>query len=195
GKWVPLCCTLGGGVNLGLGTTHKEPCIKFSSFFGHPKFFYRHFKKKIRIKIENFSVFELQLYKKIDSVENWFCVKISVFPSFFFLFFSIFLITVGKCLLFTSIMHQGYSLFHWKPPPKFEIEALFRLVMLWSSEYRSAVHKVPYGSLLGVLHLNPMISIIYFDSAKKFLSISIKKTKQKRIFLLPINSIKISKIF
>ncbi|KAE9526558.1 hypothetical protein AGLY_013206 [Aphis glycines] len=27
-------------------TTHKEPCIKFSSFFGHPKFFYRHFKKK-----------------------------------------------------------------------------------------------------------------------------------------------------
>ncbi|KAF0757057.1 hypothetical protein FWK35_00012067, partial [Aphis craccivora] len=25
-------------------------------------------------------VFELQLYKKIDLVENWFCVKIPVFP-------------------------------------------------------------------------------------------------------------------
>ena len=28
-------------------------------------------------------------------------------------------------------MHQGYSLCHRKPPPKFEIEALFRLVMLY----------------------------------------------------------------
>ena len=27
-------------------TTHKEPCIKFSSFFGNPHFFYRHFKNK-----------------------------------------------------------------------------------------------------------------------------------------------------
>ncbi|KAE9531420.1 hypothetical protein AGLY_010626 [Aphis glycines] len=35
--------------------------------------------------------------KKIDLVENWFCVKIVVFLSFFFLFFSIFLKTVGKC--------------------------------------------------------------------------------------------------
>ncbi|KAE9537638.1 hypothetical protein AGLY_006661 [Aphis glycines] len=33
GKWVPLCCTLGGGVDLGLGTTHKEPCNKFSKLF------------------------------------------------------------------------------------------------------------------------------------------------------------------
>ncbi|KAE9522508.1 hypothetical protein AGLY_017101 [Aphis glycines] len=29
-------------------------------------------------------------------------------------------------------MHQGYLLFHRKPPPKFEIEALFRLVMLYT---------------------------------------------------------------
>jgi len=29
-------------------------------------------------------------------------------------------------------MHQGYSLCHRKPPPKFEIEALFRLVMLYT---------------------------------------------------------------
>ncbi|KAE9541180.1 hypothetical protein AGLY_004425 [Aphis glycines] len=27
-------------------TTHKESCIKFSKLFGHPKIFYRHFKKK-----------------------------------------------------------------------------------------------------------------------------------------------------
>ncbi|KAE9524092.1 hypothetical protein AGLY_015457 [Aphis glycines] len=33
--------------------------------------------------------------------------------------------TVGKCFLLTLIMHQGYSLCHRKPPPKFEIEALF----------------------------------------------------------------------
>ncbi|KAE9526917.1 hypothetical protein AGLY_013565 [Aphis glycines] len=37
-------------------TTHKEPCIKFSSFFGHPKFFYRHFKKKFT-KESKMSVF------------------------------------------------------------------------------------------------------------------------------------------
>ncbi|KAE9537332.1 hypothetical protein AGLY_006355 [Aphis glycines] len=30
GKWVPLCCTLGGGVNLGLGITYGELCITFS---------------------------------------------------------------------------------------------------------------------------------------------------------------------
>ncbi|KAE9521694.1 hypothetical protein AGLY_017914 [Aphis glycines] len=154
GKWVPFCCTLGGGVDLGLGityeelcikfsttirTTHKKPCIKFSSFFGHPTFFYRHFKKKIRIKIENF-IFKLQPYKKIDSVENWLCVKIPVFPSFFFLFFSIFLKTVGKCLLFTFIMHQGYSLFHRKPPPNFEIEALFRLVIMLYTDTKKKKH-------------------------------------------------------
>ncbi|KAE9525939.1 hypothetical protein AGLY_013988 [Aphis glycines] len=40
GKWVPLCCTLGGGVDLGLGTTYKKPCIKFSRFSGQPKNFY-----------------------------------------------------------------------------------------------------------------------------------------------------------
>ncbi|KAE9545419.1 hypothetical protein AGLY_000962 [Aphis glycines] len=78
--------------------------------------------------------------KKFDFDENWFCVKIPVFPSFFFLFFSIFLKTVGKCLLFTSIMHQGYSLFHRKPPPKFEIEALFRLVMLYTDKKKKKTY-------------------------------------------------------
>ncbi|KAE9543064.1 hypothetical protein AGLY_002975 [Aphis glycines] len=53
-------------------TTHMEPCIKFSSFFGHSKFFLPTFQKKIRIKIENFSVFELQPYKKIDSAKTGF---------------------------------------------------------------------------------------------------------------------------
>ena len=32
-------------------------------------------------------------------------------------------------------MHQGYPLFHRKPPPKFEIEALFRLVMLYTDTH------------------------------------------------------------
>ncbi|KAE9521400.1 hypothetical protein AGLY_018222 [Aphis glycines] len=93
--------------------TYFEPCIKFSKLFGHPKIFYRHFKKnrKFQWSINNSKkipltltfVFELQPYKKIDSVENWFCVKI-----------------------------PNNSLFHRKPPPKFEIKALFRLVMLYT---------------------------------------------------------------
>ncbi|KAE9528889.1 hypothetical protein AGLY_012464 [Aphis glycines] len=58
--------------------------------------------------------------------------KNSRFSVTFFLFFSIFLKNVGKFLLLTSIMHQGYSLCHRKPPPKFEIKALFRLVMLYT---------------------------------------------------------------
>ncbi|KAF0773905.1 Uncharacterized protein FWK35_00000165, partial [Aphis craccivora] len=41
---------------------------------------YNHIKKSIWSK----TVFDLQPYKKIDLVENWFCVKIPVFPSFFF---------------------------------------------------------------------------------------------------------------
>ncbi|KAF0770531.1 hypothetical protein FWK35_00006805 [Aphis craccivora] len=35
-------------------TSYKESCIKFSKLFGHPKFFYRQFKKKFSKKIENF---------------------------------------------------------------------------------------------------------------------------------------------
>ncbi|KAE9531210.1 hypothetical protein AGLY_010416 [Aphis glycines] len=76
-------------------------------------------------------VFELQSYKKIDLIKNWFCVKIPVFPSLFFWFFAIFLKIVKKCLLLICIMHQGYSLCHRKPPPKLEIETLFRQVMLY----------------------------------------------------------------
>ncbi|KAE9545690.1 hypothetical protein AGLY_001233 [Aphis glycines] len=92
---------------------NKESCIQFSSFFGHQKFFYRHLKKKILRKIENFcgpcinNIFELQPYKKIPVFRH------------FFLFFLFFLKTVGKCLLLTTIMHQGYSLCHRKPPPPF----------------------------------------------------------------------------
>ncbi|KAE9543354.1 hypothetical protein AGLY_003265 [Aphis glycines] len=108
GKWVPFCCTLGGGVDLRLGkcqskqlvkfssiydlyflndnkylksfginrcryaisktygklttikTTHKEPCIKFSKLFGHPKFIFRHFKKNFSKK-SKISVISLKL--------------------------------------------------------------------------------------------------------------------------------------
>ncbi|KAE9533499.1 hypothetical protein AGLY_009137, partial [Aphis glycines] len=31
GKWVPFCCTLGDGVDLGLRITYEELCIKFST--------------------------------------------------------------------------------------------------------------------------------------------------------------------
>ncbi|KAE9537387.1 hypothetical protein AGLY_006410 [Aphis glycines] len=53
--WVPLCYTLGGGVDLGLGITYEELCINFSNILTLPKTFYRHFKKKILRKIENFN--------------------------------------------------------------------------------------------------------------------------------------------
>ncbi|KAE9533909.1 hypothetical protein AGLY_008988 [Aphis glycines] len=78
------------------------------------------------VQLKKKAVFELQPYKKIDLVENWFCVNIPIFLSL--LFFSIFLKTVRKYLLLTSMMHQGYSLCYRKSSPKFEIEALFRLI-------------------------------------------------------------------
>ncbi|KAE9543504.1 hypothetical protein AGLY_002304 [Aphis glycines] len=65
-------------------TTRMEPCIKFSSFLVIQNFFIDTSKKKSYKNQKNFSVFELQPYKKIDSVENWFCVKIPVFRHFFF---------------------------------------------------------------------------------------------------------------
>ncbi|KAE9544124.1 hypothetical protein AGLY_001813 [Aphis glycines] len=74
-------------------TTYKEPCIKFSKLFGHPKIFYRHLKKNFSKKIENFSV------------------------------------------------QQGYSLLHRKPPPYFEIGALFRLVMLYTDTIKNKKKK------------------------------------------------------
>ncbi|KAE9537497.1 hypothetical protein AGLY_006520 [Aphis glycines] len=113
--------------------TYEELCIRFSSILTRPKRILSTLQKNILRKIETFSVFELQPFKIIDLVENEFCVEIPVFSSFFFFwFFSIFLKTVGKCLLLTFIIHQGYSLCQWKSPLKFEIEALFRLVMLYT---------------------------------------------------------------
>ncbi|KAE9543471.1 hypothetical protein AGLY_002271 [Aphis glycines] len=41
-------------------TTHKEPCNKFSKLFGHPKIFYRHFKKNFSKKTK-ISVISLKL--------------------------------------------------------------------------------------------------------------------------------------
>ncbi|KAE9525550.1 hypothetical protein AGLY_014077 [Aphis glycines] len=40
-------------------------------------------------------------------------------------------------------MHQGYSLLHQKPPPKFEIEAFFRLVMLYTDTQKKKTHIIP----------------------------------------------------
>ncbi|KAE9542715.1 hypothetical protein AGLY_002626 [Aphis glycines] len=82
-------------------TTRKEPCIKFSSFFGH-------------------------LNRKLDLRK-----KFSFFCHFFFVFLD-FYENCWKFLLFTYIMHQGYSISHRKPSPKFDIEALFRLVTLYT---------------------------------------------------------------
>ncbi|KAE9540085.1 hypothetical protein AGLY_005337 [Aphis glycines] len=41
-------------------------------------------------------------------------------------------------------MHQGYSLFHRKPPPKFEIEALFRLVILYTDKKKKHTSFIVY---------------------------------------------------
>ncbi|KAE9525429.1 hypothetical protein AGLY_014229 [Aphis glycines] len=126
----------------------NTPKFNFQVFFGQPKLFYRHFKNKNSQK-----VFELQPYKKIDLVENWFCVKIPVFPSLFFLFFSRFLKTVGKCLLLTCIMHQGYSLFHRKSPLMLEIEELFRLVMLYTDTKTKKTKNIIVKSIHSSLRL------------------------------------------
>ncbi|KAE9532621.1 hypothetical protein AGLY_009702 [Aphis glycines] len=53
GKWKPFCCTLGGGVDLGLGVTYEKYCIKCSSFFIEQKKFYRHFKKIENANLNN----------------------------------------------------------------------------------------------------------------------------------------------
>ncbi|KAF0763328.1 Uncharacterized protein FWK35_00003819, partial [Aphis craccivora] len=46
-------------------------------------------------------IFDLQPYKKIDLVENWFCVKIPVFLLFFWGVFLTLLKTIGNFLLLT----------------------------------------------------------------------------------------------
>ncbi|KAE9525937.1 hypothetical protein AGLY_013986 [Aphis glycines] len=123
--------------------TYQELCIQFSKQF-------------IRNLVLNFQVFlviqnfftdtskkkfaqksKISVFLNYNHIKNRFSRKLvlrknSRFTVIFLLFFSIFLKTVGKCLLFTSIMHKRYSLFHRKPPPKFEIEALFRLVILYT---------------------------------------------------------------
>ncbi|KAE9536992.1 hypothetical protein AGLY_006799 [Aphis glycines] len=44
-------------------------------------------------------------------------------------------------------MYQGYSLFYRKPPPKFEIKALFRLVMLYTDTKTYIIVKSIHSSL------------------------------------------------
>ncbi|KAE9521445.1 hypothetical protein AGLY_018162 [Aphis glycines] len=97
------------------------------------RFFLTTHQKKILRKIENFCGLKIT-QKKSKYFENLairFCVKIPVFPSLFFFVFLVFFKTVGKCLLLTFIMHQEYSLCQRKPPPKFEIEELFRLESIY----------------------------------------------------------------
>ncbi|KAF0767663.1 Uncharacterized protein FWK35_00002504 [Aphis craccivora] len=124
-----------------ISTTHKESFIKFSKLFGHPKFFIDT-SKKISQKIENFCVFELQPYKKIDFVENWFCVKFPFFLNFFF-----FLVFPGafenywKIQKMISPMHQLDLFSYRKPPPKFEIEALFRHVLVYT-DTKKKIHTI-----------------------------------------------------
>ncbi|KAE9534940.1 hypothetical protein AGLY_008232 [Aphis glycines] len=65
GKWVPFCCTLGGGVDLGLGITYEELCIKFSSILIGPKKFYRHFKKKFSEKLKISVILEGKLMEHL----------------------------------------------------------------------------------------------------------------------------------
>ncbi|KAE9530012.1 hypothetical protein AGLY_011474 [Aphis glycines] len=48
-------------------------------------------------------------------------------------------------------MHQGYSLFHRKPPPKFEIEALFRL----------SIDRDLMGDQYGATHFPSLMADIY----------------------------------
>ncbi|KAE9530857.1 hypothetical protein AGLY_011319 [Aphis glycines] len=114
----------------------RKSCGKLSVAFFILRYKHKNFydfsTTKLLANIRGFDIFrkilkyKLTTIKKIDLVEN------SRFSITFFLFFSIFLKIVGKCLLLTSIMHQEYSLCHRKPPLKFEIEALFRLVMLYT---------------------------------------------------------------
>ncbi|KAE9544089.1 hypothetical protein AGLY_001778 [Aphis glycines] len=77
GKWVPFCCTLGGGVDLGLGITYEELCIKFSSILIGPKKFYRHFKKKFSEKLKisvlkkTQNILKIKSCKENANLNNW----------------------------------------------------------------------------------------------------------------------------
>ncbi|KAF0756017.1 hypothetical protein FWK35_00014704 [Aphis craccivora] len=41
--------------------TYEELCIKFSKLFGHPKFFYRHFKKNFSKKSKISVVYNIKI--------------------------------------------------------------------------------------------------------------------------------------
>ncbi|KAE9532771.1 hypothetical protein AGLY_009852 [Aphis glycines] len=75
GKWVPLCCTLGSGVDLGLGKTYEKLSIKFSSILIGPNKFYGHSKKKFSEKLK-ISLKKTQNILKIKSlflvIQNFF---------------------------------------------------------------------------------------------------------------------------
>ncbi|KAE9528495.1 hypothetical protein AGLY_012066 [Aphis glycines] len=85
-----------------------------------------------------------------------------------------------KCLLLTSIIHQGYSLFHRKPPLKFEIEALYRLVLLYRHKKKNT--PIIVESIHSSLRLESKINLLHnienFAEYLVFLFILIKNIDQ-----------------
>ncbi|KAE9532605.1 hypothetical protein AGLY_009686 [Aphis glycines] len=92
---------------------------------------------------------------------------------------------VGKCLLLTSITHQRYSLFYRKPPPKFEIEALLRIVMLITYEKLC----IKFSITIRTTRKESCIKFSsFFDHPKFFYRHSKKKSHKNRKFQWSINN-------
>ncbi|KAE9529562.1 hypothetical protein AGLY_011658 [Aphis glycines] len=152
--------------------TYEELCIKFLSILWSTRDQYRH------VHAEDgeghyllFSLFS-PLCAAVDKRMNRRCSKSDEFWSNSGTDLSCIgrSIDCWKILLLTSIMHQGYSLCHRKPPPNFEIEALFQ------PSYAVHKHKnkqnVPYITLI-INHINmqaigPYVFNMQYNHGYKF---------------------------
>ncbi|KAE9525085.1 hypothetical protein AGLY_014499 [Aphis glycines] len=108
GKWVPFCCTLEGEVDLGLGITYEELCIKFSSILIGPKKFYRHFKKNFSEKLKISVIFEEKFMENlvpnfqnlVKKEKNFMIFQLQNYLTYFFVWsFNTFLSTLQKKIL------------------------------------------------------------------------------------------------
>ncbi|KAE9533241.1 hypothetical protein AGLY_009282 [Aphis glycines] len=77
GKWVPFCCTLGGGVDLGLGITYEELCIKIFKYFDWAKkilsTLQKNFSEKLKISVlkKTQNILKIKSCKENANLNNW----------------------------------------------------------------------------------------------------------------------------
>ncbi|KAE9537279.1 hypothetical protein AGLY_006302 [Aphis glycines] len=154
----------------------RKPCIKFSSFFGHPTFFYRHFKKNSH-KNRKFQ-WSINNSKKVKNLLYIYIILTSTFGENFKYLHKIKLSNLSKTgfAVFPDAFENYWKIFTFDPPPpKYQLNSLSyqkrslkikALLLLQNIETKC----IPFSMLVITFNMKLLISIVFtnciFDKNK-----------------------------